>query len=325
MKNRLLRLGVLFLALLLSGCYTTVSIGEGEEVSQQVTNLPIRMENDTNEDLRALYYAVLALQNAQSDVVFSAEETAMLDAFCRSQPGQFSVYCKDLYTGESYLYGGTALYYPASMLKAPYALWLCQQADEGLLELEKPLPNRFLGREQGTALEDFNGQETIPARDLLCAMIAQSDNNATEILSEVWPGTGDFQSWLGALGFSAPDTCSILPGKGIEGMCTVTDMAAVWNALYAYFESGAPHAAFLQGCFFDADHPGLSWPEYAPAARKYGSWDGAFHDAALVYAVRPYILVCMTNQGSESVDFPQEPVTAMEQLGGMIEEVLTNK
>ena len=81
MKNRLLRLGVLFLALLLSGCYTTVSIGEGEEVSQQVTNLPIRMENDTNEDLRALYYAVLALQNAQSDLVFTAEETAMQDPF----------------------------------------------------------------------------------------------------------------------------------------------------------------------------------------------------------------------------------------------------
>ena len=64
----------------------------------------------------------------------------LLDEFCAAQPGSFSSLPANPATGESYTYNTDALYYPASLLKLPYAFWLCGQADAGTLDLEDELP-----------------------------------------------------------------------------------------------------------------------------------------------------------------------------------------
>ena len=71
-------------------------------------------------------------------------------------------------------------------------------------------------------------------------------------------------------------------------------------------------------CFLDAEHTALYVPDGVEAAKKYGSWDYAFHDFAIVYAERPYILCCMTDQGDQNVDFPPQVVSAMQQLGQLV-------
>ena len=45
-------------------------------------------------------------------------DSSALDAFCAAQAGSFSVYVKDLSSGEEYFFGTDAEYYPASILKA---------------------------------------------------------------------------------------------------------------------------------------------------------------------------------------------------------------
>ena len=49
-------------------------------------------------------------------------------------------------------------------------------------------------------------------------------------------------------------------------------------------------------------------------------WDYAYHDVAIVYAKHPYWIVCMTDQGDENVDFPEEPTQAMQTLGQLVYE-----
>lgn len=250
--------------------------------------------------------------------VEDAELVARLDELCAAQPGGFSVYLKDLENGSVYLHAADTLYYPASTLKAPYALWLCRMADDGVLDLDEELPNQFAGMLAGTTLEAYDVSPTIPVRDLLHAMVTYSDNNAVTMLTSRWPAEENFESFLAELGFSAPETCLITPDTGILGAISARDLGLAMEALYAYFETDSENAACLQQCFLAADHDILYVPEGVSAAKKYGSWDYAYHDAAIVYAAHPYLLVCMTDQGDEEVDFPAQPTAAMQTLGQIV-------
>ena len=221
-------------------------------------------------------------------------------------------------------YNADLPYYAASLLKAPYALWLCNLAEEGLLDLDGELYNLYAGQLADTTLAAYDGEETIPIWSALHAMIADSDNLAMRMLAAVWPGIQDtgFQSFLGELGFEWSGSCSISMEEGIAGVMNVTDAGRAMAALYDYFETGTDTALRLRQCFLDAGHTALFIPDGVEAAKKYGSWDDAFHDLAIVYAARPYILCCMTDQGDADVDFPTEPVEAMQQLGRLVYEQL---
>lgn len=114
---------------------------------------------------------ILVLSPKAGTALAATRETApsvdlneLLDEFCAAQPGSFSLYLQNPATGESYTYNTDALYYPASLLKLPYAFWLCGQADAGTLDLEDELPNQFRGRLSDTALQAYNDAETIPGQ-----------------------------------------------------------------------------------------------------------------------------------------------------------------
>lgn len=252
---------------------------------------------------------------------FAGWDTAALDAFCAQQPSGFSVYAQDLETGTIYTYNAETEYYPASTLKAAYALWLCEQAEQGALDMEGDVYNLFsFGALEGTKLDAYDGVSTIPAWDAMYAMITVSDNNAMDMLVSTWPAseaTG-FCDFLADLGFHSPYSCSMTLEDGIQGIMNVSDAGLLMQALYQYFETETSISLQLMDCFLDAEHEALYIPEGVEAAKKYGSWDYAFHDFAIVYAEHPYILCCMTDQGDQNVDFPPAVVEAMQELGMMI-------
>lgn len=258
---------------------------------------------------------------ALEESAFQGWDTAVLDAFCAQQPSGFSVYAQDLETGKVYTYNEEIEYYPASTLKAAYALWLCEQAEQGILDMEGTVNNLFpFGRLEGGKLDAYDGCAAIPAWDVMYAMISVSDNDAVDMLSSTWPANEEtgFCDFLSELGFHAPYSCSVTREEGIQGIMNVQDAGLLMQALYEYFETGTGTALQLMDCFLDAEHTALYIPEGVEAAKKYGSWDYAFHDFAIVYAEHPYILCCMTDQGDQNVDFPPAAVEAMQELGQLI-------
>lgn len=253
--------------------------------------------------------------------LFQGWDTTVLDAFCARQPSGFSVYAQDLESGAIYTYNEEIEYYPASTLKAAYALWLCKQAEQGILDMEGDVSNLFsFGMLAGSKLSAYDGCSMIPAWDVMYAMITVSDNNAMDMLVATWPGNENtgFCDFLYELGFHAPYSCSMTTEDGIQGIMNVQDAGLLMEALYEYFDTGTGTALQLMDCFLDAEHTALYIPEGVEAAKKYGSWDYAFHDFAIVYAEHPYILCCMTDQGDQNVDFPAEAVAAMQELGQLI-------
>lgn len=314
---------VLLAVVLLSGCGATVNLDE----ATAETALTAQWMPKSNADALPMEQLALAqqldlMQSAPSEPKNGKSLNETLDEFCARQPGSFSVYLKNMTTGESYTYNTDALYYPASLLKLPYAFWLCGQADAGTLQLDAELPNQFYGQLDGTALQDYNAAETIPAKAAIRAMIAHSDNNAVTLLSTMWPGDSEsgFQQFLADYGFAYAPACSITPEYNIQGMVSTAEYANIVSAVYSYLETDSPAAALLKNCMLAADHDILYVPANVPAAKKYGSWDYAYHDAAIVYARNPYWIVCMTDQGKKEEDFPQEPTQAMQTLGQLVYE-----
>ena len=144
-------------------------------------------------------------------------------------------------------------------------------------------------------------------------MIAHSDNNAVTLLTTHWPAneSSGFQQFLADYGFAYAATCDLTPQTGIIGMASTGEFANIVSAVYDYLDSGSAAAAYLKTCMLAADHDILYVPDGVPAAKKYGSWDYAYHDVAIV---------CMTDQGDENVDFPEEPTQAMQTLGQLVYE-----
>ncbi len=246
---------------------------------------------------------------------------AALDEFCSQQMGGFSVYIQDLVSDEVYCYDADIQYYPASTLKAAYALWLCERAEAGELDFGQDLPNVYgSGGLAESALSAYDGAAAVPVWDVIHAMIAYSDNDAVTMLVSAWPAgeAHGFCDFLASLGFSVPYSCTITVDDGVQGIMTVQDAGLMMKALYEYFETGTDTALQLQDCFLDAAHTALYVPEDVPAAKKYGSWDYAFHDLTIVYADHPYILCCMTDWGDQNIDFPATAVETMQALGRMV-------
>ena len=254
--------------------------------------------------------------------VLTGEDRQTLNDFLETQTGVWAVWLKDLETGKTYTYNETYAYYPASLLKAPFVYWLCLRADAGEIDLEGTwFTNEWKGTLAGTPWEEYDQKNEIPAMAVIYLAVSRSDNTAVDRLDRAWPTENEaFARFLTQMGFTYPDTCVIL--EGIQGMMTVQDAGKIMETLWYYFGTNAPHAASLQQAFLDADHEMLYIPEDVEAAKKYGSWDYAFHDMAIVYGEYPYILCVMTDQGSSTVDYPPEVTQGMQTLGQMVWDML---
>ena len=202
----------------------------------------------------------------------------------------------------------TCPYYAASLLKAPYALWLCQRAEAGELDLSTPLPA------YGTAPAQT-------AADALHDMIAYSDNDATEQLFTLWPAEayGPFAEFLLTLGVDRPDD-ALTVETSIHGVLSAADMQNIQLALYDYFETGTDTALLLEQAFLDADHPMLEseWQ----MAKKYGNWDGALHDTAIVYSDDPYCVAVMSSWGAAEEDFPEPGTSQITEIGDLVADLM---
>lgn len=281
--------------------------GEAQELLQPEETMPPETNPEPMEEVRQV------LDQADRD---------RLTGFLEEQTGQWSVWLKDLETGATFTYNEEYPYYPASLLKAPYVYWLCLRADSGEIDLDGTwLTNEWKGELAGTPWEEYDQAEKVPALCAVYLAVARSDNTATDRLNRVWPTQNQaFQRFLSQMGFAYPDTCVIL--EGIQGIMTARDGGAIMETLWYYFRSNAPHAAVLKEIFLAAEHEILYIPQEVEAAKKYGSWEYAYHDMAIVYGEHPYILCVMSDQGKELVDDPPQALAAMESLGQMVWEML---
>ena len=253
---------------------------------------------------------VPTLSPAEIAAAEQAEQQAVeaLDNYLDSMDGVVSVYCIRLSDGYCYAYCPDTTYYTASLLKAPYALWLCQRADAGELDLNTTLES-WLGTPERTALE------------AMAAMITYSDNDAAGQLYHTWPAEaqGPFAEFLATMDIDRPDN-ALTDETNIQGIFSARDAGNLLVALAEYVETDSDNAAALKEAMLAADHPLLEsdWP----MARKYGSWEDALHDMAIVYSDDPYCIAVLTSWGDTEQDFPEPGASRIREIGHLAETLM---
>ena len=248
-----------------------------------------------------------------------------LDELCESQNFECSVWIKDITTGEEYWYNPDRVYYSASVIKAPYSLWLCTQADDGYIDISGDIQNYRSLCSESKYIGQYKDDNTISVWTCIDAMIYASDNKATAILSRTWPvNYGDkFNDFLhDTLGWNSESKGQV-DNDVTNGYLTVEDASKLLEYLYEYFDESDTNGPRLKESYTQAIHEHLWFPENTVVAKKYGSWENAFHDIAIVYATHPYMIACMTDAGEVSY-FRDDAKQFMTDLGKLVYDYLEN-
>jgi beta-lactamase class A len=205
-------------------------------------------------------------------------------------------------------------FHAASTMKVPVMIELFRQAEEGLLKLDDAIPvtNTFKSIVDGSpyemsASEDSDGEvykaigRTMTLRQLVTASITVSSNLATNILIEKL-GAESVRKTVAALGGDG-----MLVLRGVEdqkafdkGLNNATSARALMILLEKIARGEAVSRTASREMadilrmqqFNDGIPAGL--PDGVPVGHKTGSITRISHDAAIVYADTPYILVVLT-------------------------------
>ncbi|HUO18377.1 MAG TPA: serine hydrolase [Steroidobacteraceae bacterium] len=205
-------------------------------------------------------------------------------------------------------------FHAASTMKVPVLIELYRQLSAGALRLEEPLliRNEFPSLVDGTpyrldAAEDSETElylavgSTRTLAQLADLMITVSSNLATNLLIERL-GIANIQAEVRALGADGMQVLrGVEDGKAFrQGLNNTTTARALLTLLTAIAQGRAVDAAASRAMvailerqtFNDAIPAGL--PAGTRVAHKTGEITGIQHDAAIVYAPRPFVLVILT-------------------------------
>jgi beta-lactamase class A len=216
--------------------------------------------------------------------------------------------------GREILINPGTVYHAASTMKVPVMIELFRQADAKMIRLDDPVPvsNIFHSIVDGseftlTSSEEADGPaflaigKTMSYRDLCEQMITISSNLATNVLMEKL-GVERIRATVTRL---HADGMNVLRGvedqkafdKGMSNQTTADALATLLTAIFNGTAASKAACAEMQEIlkrqkFNDGIPAGL--PKDVPAGHKTGTITAIHHDAAIVYAKNPYVLVVMT-------------------------------
>lgn len=237
---------------------------------------------------------------------------AQLDAALQQYSGQISVGYYALDSGAAYTYHAGQRYNAASLTKAPFCMYILQQASEGKCDLDKQLQytEKFVSKGTGKLREQpVGGWYSI--RTLVEYTIRYSDNAALRMLRNEF-GTAGFIAYAGRLGIPDPRVIQLITNSTI----TVEEALLYMRAIHRFIAED-PNGPLLRQYMTTTTNPMIVSTQKYPVVRKYGWADQAFHDMAIVETPQPYALVILTDHE----DGTAEDFAMFRRISGLFERV----
>ncbi len=214
-------------------------------------------------------------------------------------------YYMDIESKCSMAYNEDTVLYTASIIKAPYVMWVLREIEkaeeEGRAEgTEFDVNNIFVYTEDkyksgSGIIQNAEYGTTYTYLDLLKLAVTKSDNVAFAEIRRIY-GRSGFNEYSASIGVNST-------AKNLYS-ASPADMALYLNEIYEYFKSGSKYAEFLKNAMLGTNHRIMIPKAVAPkeTANKYG-WDkAAYHDMAIVFDEKsPYLLVIMTELENGSI------------------------
>lgn len=206
-------------------------------------------------------------------------------------------YC-DLETGFRVMLNPDRHYYSASVIKAPYMLYIYRLALAGNADLEQKLTYTEKYRREGTGvLKNMEYGTEFTVEELIGYCLEESDNSAFAMLKEIFPEEG-YEKFAASLGeVHAEDS----KAKGGPQICCESALAFS-RAIYNFIEEKNPYSENLYTHMTNSRNAMICGGEGSKVVRKYGWYEGFFHDMAIVYGEKNYLLTVMTNLDMLEID-----------------------
>jgi gamma-glutamyltranspeptidase/glutathione hydrolase len=236
-----------------------------------------------------------------------------VERLIQASGAEVAVAARALDGGEALLIRPDDTFHAASTMKVPVMIELFAQAGQGRLRLDDPLPvhNAFASIVDGSpyALDPAEDSDrevyravggSLTLRQLCEAMITVSSNLATNLLIEKL-GVENVRRRVRELGATGMNVLrGVEDGKafraGLVNTTTARGLLVLLEAIAtdraAGPEAGREMVDILKRQRFGAAIP-AGLPPGTPVAHKTGTITKIHHDAAIVYAARPYVLVVL--------------------------------
>ncbi|MCL2575648.1 MAG: class A beta-lactamase-related serine hydrolase [Defluviitaleaceae bacterium] len=215
--------------------------------------------------------------------------TTILDNLLRPHGNNIAVLYKNLDTGFIYTYNPNRIFFGASLNKLNHALYVYTLAERSMINLQHIHTYTAADWRDGTGhIQNMAFGTHFTTQELLRRSIIHSDNVAQHMLirhTRTQTFTyADFAAEIGA-------NPTFIGNIGSQNT-NVSDKLIWTYAVHNYISSDGQFAHLLRADLLAA--PGFIIASH-PTAQKYGWANASFHDAAIIYAPSPYILIILTN------------------------------
>ncbi|MCL1884180.1 MAG: class A beta-lactamase-related serine hydrolase [Defluviitaleaceae bacterium] len=215
--------------------------------------------------------------------------TYELDELLARHGNNLAVFYQNLESGFTYTYNPELILFGASLNKINHALYVYTLAERGYISMETVHTFNEADRRGGTGrIQHMAVGTRFTTRELLWHSMIHSCNVAYRMLINHTRNAEfsyhDFVYEIGANPYFI--------GNITSQNTNVHDKAIWLHAVHDYIWSDGVYSRNFRRDLLD--NPGFILADY-PVANKYGWATASFHDAAIVYAPSPYILIILSN------------------------------
>ncbi len=224
------------------------------------------------------------------DFAWTKAQEDLIASMMQEYGGTVSLWYEDLTSGYVYQYNADTVFSAASVIKAPYCMYIFQLASEGKCDLGEMVTYTENIKSDGTGIiKNAEYGTAFAVQQLLECAIRYSDNAALRMLRSLYPAEG-FREYAASIGIKNADIIANITSAKI----TAEDAATYMRAIYNFIETNEVYGQLLRQYMTTTRNPMFTSSSY-DIIRKYGWAPEAFHDTAIIDAPRPYILVFLTD------------------------------
>lgn len=223
---------------------------------------------------------------------FYAALEEIIEEYPHFQYYDISLAYMDLETGFTFMINPDKHYYYASVMKAPYMLYIYRLALAGKADLGQRLTYTEEFEREGTGvLKDMEFDTEFTVEELIGLCLEESDNAAFAMLRELYPEDG-YTDFMKALGVEHGDDSKAF---GQPQICCETALI-ISKAIYKFIMEGNPYSENLKYHMTHSRNAMIVGGKDSEVVRKYGWYDGYFNDMAVILDESgDYAVSIMTN------------------------------
>lgn len=224
------------------------------------------------------------------------ELTKQVEELARGLSGTVAVSLLYPETGESYEYHADETIYPASVIKIALLVEFFHQVTTGLIDPNRRIKVTKENRVEGSGvIKLMHPDNEYTLKDLATLMITHSDNSATNQLIDIL-GTENINQCLNQNGMTHSifkHKMMIPAGKG-PNETTARDIGRLLERIYRHQVDHAEEIVTIMNEVILRDRIPRDLPNEVRVAHKTGDAEELVHDAGIIYAKNPFILVFLS-------------------------------